>query len=277
MLREAARPAGRGQRRAPWPSVARRLAGCALRQLLRIHQSGTPPPLSAILVPATLIHQPTTGRAVRLLDLFTDCVLNLLEVPAPSTRDLRLGQPPSVRCSRGALAERVEQLGHVGERREKARQWVLGRRRLGHVADATRPGCVGQRRRGVTLKPWTRSPPSRRRRAPGSSARSPRRRRRRRPAGRRSRPAAHVLIQAPTGSGKTLAAFLYGIDRLDATPGEGPPAPLRLAAEGAQLRRRAQPARPARRPPLRAPRRRPHRRHAAEGARAMLARSRPTS
>ena len=31
----------------------------------------------------------------------------------------------------------------------------------------------------------------------------------------------HVLIQAPTGSGKTLAAFLLGIDRLDATAGEG--------------------------------------------------------
>src|SRR5215210_4764913 len=31
----------------------------------------------------------------------------------------------------------------------------------------------------------------------------------------------HVLIQAPTGSGKTLAAFLYGIDKLDATPGAG--------------------------------------------------------
>src|SRR5438552_4415268 len=31
----------------------------------------------------------------------------------------------------------------------------------------------------------------------------------------------HVLIQAPTGSGKTLAAFLYSIDRLTATPGEG--------------------------------------------------------
>src|ERR671910_2084817 len=31
----------------------------------------------------------------------------------------------------------------------------------------------------------------------------------------------HVLIQAPTGSGKTLAAFLYGIDRLSSTPGEG--------------------------------------------------------
>src|ERR671934_1054241 len=31
----------------------------------------------------------------------------------------------------------------------------------------------------------------------------------------------HTLIQAPTGSGKTLAAFLYGIDRLTATRGEG--------------------------------------------------------
>jgi ATP-dependent helicase Lhr and Lhr-like helicase len=31
----------------------------------------------------------------------------------------------------------------------------------------------------------------------------------------------HTLIQAPTGSGKTLAAFLYGIDRLTETPGEG--------------------------------------------------------
>jgi ATP-dependent Lhr-like helicase len=31
----------------------------------------------------------------------------------------------------------------------------------------------------------------------------------------------HVLIQAPTGSGKTLAAFLYAIDRLTATPGDG--------------------------------------------------------
>jgi ATP-dependent helicase Lhr and Lhr-like helicase len=31
----------------------------------------------------------------------------------------------------------------------------------------------------------------------------------------------HTLIQAPTGSGKTLAAFLYGIDRLTAEPGEG--------------------------------------------------------
>ena len=31
----------------------------------------------------------------------------------------------------------------------------------------------------------------------------------------------HTLIQAPTGSGKTLAAFLYGIDRLTVSPGEG--------------------------------------------------------
>ncbi|HEY6962070.1 MAG TPA: DEAD/DEAH box helicase [Gaiellaceae bacterium] len=32
---------------------------------------------------------------------------------------------------------------------------------------------------------------------------------------------AHVLIQAPTGSGKTLTAFLYALDRLNASPGEG--------------------------------------------------------
>jgi ATP-dependent helicase Lhr and Lhr-like helicase len=31
----------------------------------------------------------------------------------------------------------------------------------------------------------------------------------------------HVLIQAPTGSGKTLTAFLYGIDRLNESPGAG--------------------------------------------------------
>src|ERR671922_139641 len=31
----------------------------------------------------------------------------------------------------------------------------------------------------------------------------------------------HTLIQAPTGSGKTLAAFLYGIDRLNESPGDG--------------------------------------------------------
>src|SRR5881227_2559949 len=65
----------------------------------------------------------------------------------------------------------------------------------------------------------------------------------------------HVLIQAPTGSGKTLAAFLSAIDRLTASPGRG----LRLAAQGAQLRRRAKPARPARRSAFGAPRRRPHR------------------
>ena len=31
----------------------------------------------------------------------------------------------------------------------------------------------------------------------------------------------HTLILAPTGSGKTLAAFLFGLDRLNAAPGEG--------------------------------------------------------
>ena len=49
----------------------------------------------------------------------------------------------------------------------------------------------------------------------------------------------------------------------DRLPGRGAPPALRLAAEGAQLRRRAQPPRPARRARLEAERRRPHRRHAA--------------
>ena len=49
-------------------------------------------------------------------------------------------------------------------------------------------------------------------------------------------------------------------------PGDGAPPALRLAAEGAQLRRRAEPARAARRDQVRPPRRRPHGRHDAEGA-----------
>ena len=53
----------------------------------------------------------------------------------------------------------------------------------------------------------------------------------------------------------------------DRHAGTRPPRPLRLAAQGAQLRRRAEPARAARRSPVGAPRRRPHGRHAAEGAR----------
>ena len=56
---------------------------------------------------------------------------------------------------------------------------------------------------------------------------------------------AHVLVQAPTGSGKTLAAFLIGIDRLNETPGRRAAPALRQPAQGAQLRHRAQPARPA--------------------------------
>ena len=77
---------------------------------------------------------------------------------------------------------------------------------------------------------------------------------------------------APTGSGKTLAAFLWALDRFvgrarDARA-SAHAAGLRLAAEGALLRRRAQPARAAARasaPTLQ--RRDPHRRHAAARAR----------
>ena len=80
------------------------------------------------------------------------------------------------------------------------------------------------------------------------------RRRRRRPRPRAGRPIAagrSTLILAPTGSGKTLAAFLWCLDRLMFAPAPAPkralPRALRLAAQGAGGRRRAQPARAARR------------------------------
>ena len=87
----------------------------------------------------------------------------------------------------------------------------------------------------------------------------------------------HALVVAPTGSGKTLSAFLWSLDRLltSRAAGEGAPlpGPLRLPAEGAGGRRRAQPPRaahrhpphrrPARRRRPRRPRRRPLRRHLA--------------
>ena len=58
----------------------------------------------------------------------------------------------------------------------------------------------------------------------------------------------HALVSAPTGSGKTLAAFLWALDRLAVAPRArepGRPRPLRLAAEGARGRHRAEPARAA--------------------------------
>ena len=60
---------------------------------------------------------------------------------------------------------------------------------------------------------------------------------------------AHALVSAPTGSGKTLAAFLWALDRFVAEPPPADPrerthaARVRLAAQGAGVRRRAQPAR----------------------------------
>ena len=78
----------------------------------------------------------------------------------------------------------------------------------------------------------------------------------------------HVLISAPTGSGKTLAAFLYAIDQLANDPlrAAGPQAAddqpgLRLAAEGALLRHRSQPAHAAARDRCRPRGRRAHRGH----------------
>ena len=60
-----------------------------------------------------------------------------------------------------------------------------------------------------------------------------------------------TLILAPTGSGKTLAAFLWCLDRVMFAPrrptSAALPRALRVAAQGARGRRRAQPARAARR------------------------------
>ena len=58
----------------------------------------------------------------------------------------------------------------------------------------------------------------------------------------------NVLVSAPTGSGKTLAAFLWALDRLVPSPARGRAAHaarLRVAAEGALVRHRAEPARAA--------------------------------
>ena len=60
-----------------------------------------------------------------------------------------------------------------------------------------------------------------------------------------------TLILAPTGTGKTLAAFLWELERAHPRGTRGAarqrgPSPLRLAAQGAQQRRPAQPRAPAR-------------------------------
>ena len=128
---------------------------------------------------------------------------------------------------------------------------------------------VSYLRRAVRTLEGCRCPRSRPRFATGSRVPSQSRRRRRRRPGRRSPPGEHALISAPTGSGKTLAAFLWALDRLVAEPtgrGQAHAARLRLAAEGALLRHREEPARAAARDRRGHHRRHPHRRHAAEGA-----------
>ena len=115
------------------------------------------------------------------------------------------------------------------------------------------------------LTRWRRSA-----RPSGAGSRPPSRGRRlpRPAAGRRSPSGANTLICAPTGSGKTLASFLWGIDRLSRAPEQAArgPARLRLAAEGALLRHRAQPAGAAAGDRRRHLGRPAHRRHAPVGA-----------
>ena len=147
---------------------------------------------------------------------------------------------------------------------------------------------IGRQR--YTQPPWPRRPSSptrsRRSRPPSATGSGPASRRR--PTRRREGWAAiaggrHTLIHAPTGSGKTLAAFLWCLDRLAtaavraarARDAGHRPRPVRLAAQGADLRHRAQPPRAAdrdragRRPAGRAGAvdhgRQPDRRHAGRG------------
>ena len=77
----------------------------------------------------------------------------------------------------------------------------------------------------------------------------------------------HTLIQAPTGSGQDARRVPLR-DRPADRGGrrQGTAAPVRLAAQGAQLRHRAQPARAARGPRVGPARRRPHGRHDAARA-----------
>ena len=76
----------------------------------------------------------------------------------------------------------------------------------------------------------------------------------------------NVLVSAPTGSGKTLAAFLWALDRLVSRPRArgraAHAARVRIAAEGALVRRREEPARAAEGDRRRRVGRDPHRRHA---------------
>ena len=114
----------------------------ALRQALRIHQSGSLPggalkaaPLSASLLPGsapppeTLIHQPTLALPAPP-QLLIYHGLDYLEVSAFERHDLGWGQIPSVHCSRDVSAVQVEQLRRVGERRQEARQREAIRRLL---------------------------------------------------------------------------------------------------------------------------------------------------
>ena len=125
-------------------------------------------------------------------------------------------------------------------------RWI-GRNRTSGRNHRSR-GTLGARGCAVPSSP-IRSRPSRPPSVTGSGPASRRRPTRRPAAGRPSRSGSHTLIHAPTGSGKTLAAFLWCLDRLAThpTPGADPrgpgrgPRPVRLAAQGPDLRHRAEP------------------------------------
>ena len=161
----------------------------------------------------------------------------------------RRAEPPR----RGRRSEAVETAASGRVRRTHGRPSPLARA-LGHLEHAglVRAARVysPSRRLPGPRPPTTRSPASARPSRPGSGTPSRLPRRPRSRAGRRSPRGGHVLLHAPTGSGKTLAAFLWCLDRLVRSPAPPPargrrrglgPDPLRQPAQGAHLRRGAQP------------------------------------
>ena len=169
-------------------------------------------------------------------------------LPAPGRRS---GRP--ARRARGR-APRTGRTPVSGRRPSAARSPSTAPAEPATPVAAGRPVGVGRRRCRTDGRAMGRMDEVLERFSPGDPGvvrrRLRRAHRRRRPArGRRSAPAGTRWSSRPTGSGKTLAAFLWALDRLADRAAAGRaaaalPGALRLPAQGARRRRRAQPARP---------------------------------
>ena len=192
-------------------------------------------------------------------------------LPLGRRRRDRMADPPAVNAHHVAWSHRWPRSCRTGDNRVPSNQRPNRAQSFDHLFEIDHTPILGvpwppvappHRPARPPRSSTTRSRRSARRPATGSRRRSRRRRRPRRDGWAAIAAGHHTLIHAPTGSGKTLAAFLWCLDRLvrDPSPPADPrapgqrPGPVRLAAQGADLRRRAQPAGAARRD---RPRRRP--------------------